>query len=310
MSTFNYRFTLEIQSTMSQASLPVRRGDTNRSLYITLTDGGSPYIIPRGYTAVLVGKKADGATISRSCIIEKDSIVRYDFTEQTSNVSGIVDCEIRVYAPVGEGEKPNMVTSPKFVMVVDERVVLDDDIAPSEDQMKTFDEIVTEEQRRKLAEESRFLAEEERMAAEAARNDAENLRVSAEVLREDAEELRVSAEAAREEAEVERNAELKRLSDEFRDALDLKRTRVVDVSIPAASWQGGASPYSQVVTIAGVTPYSKVDLQPSPEQLAVFHNKDLAFVTENDDGVVTVYAIGDKPTQDYIIQASVKEVEA
>lgn len=303
MSTFNYRFTLEIQSTMSQASLPVRRGDTNRSLYITLTDGGSPYIIPKGYTAVFVGKKADGAILTSYCIIEKDSIVRYDFTEQTSNVAGIVDCEIRVYAPVGEGEKPNMVTSPKFVMVVDERVVLDDEIAPSADQMKTFDEIATDEQARRLAEENRALAEEERV-------EAENLRVSAETEREDAEKLRISAEDARAEAEVERNEELKRLSDECEDILESMRTRLVNISLPAVGWQGSANPYSQVVTVEGITPYSKVDLQPSPEQLAVFHNKDLAFVTENDDGVVTVYAIGDKPTQDYIIQASVKEVEA
>jgi hypothetical protein len=44
------------------------------------------------------------------------------------------------------------------------------------------------------------------------------------------------------------------------------------------------------------------------EQLAIFHNKDVAFVTENEDGVVTVYAIGDKPTQDYTIQVSITEV--
>ena len=41
---------------------------------------------------------------------------------------------------------------------------------------------------------------------------------------------------------------------------------------------------------------------------AIFHDKDLAFVTENEDGVVTVYSIGDKPTNDYTIQVSITEV--
>lgn len=86
--------------------------------------------------------------------------------------------------------------------------------------------------------------------------------------------------------------------------------RLGEVTIYADKWIGSASPYSQIVSIAGVTPYSQVDLTPSVEQLTVFHNKDLAFVTENENGVVTVYAIGDKPQNDYTIQATIKEVTA
>ena len=51
-----------------------------------------------------------------------------------------------------------------------------------------------------------------------------------------------------------------------------------------------------------------MDLTPSVEQLAVFYDKDLTFVTENEDGVVTVYAIGQKPTNDYTIQVTITEV--
>lgn len=80
------------------------------------------------------------------------------------------------------------------------------------------------------------------------------------------------------------------------------------VTLLAAAWKGNAAPYSQVVNIARVTEYSQVDLIPSVEQLTVFHNKDLAFVTENDGGVVTVYAIGDKPQNDYTMQVSITEV--
>ena len=84
--------------------------------------------------------------------------------------------------------------------------------------------------------------------------------------------------------------------------------RLATVSLPASKWTGADSLYSQVVTIAGVTPNSKVDLLPSVEQLAIFHNKDVTFVTENENGVVTVYAIGDKPLLDYTMQAQITEV--
>lgn len=81
-----------------------------------------------------------------------------------------------------------------------------------------------------------------------------------------------------------------------------------EVTIYANKWVGSASPYSQVVTISGTTMNSQVDLTPSVQQLAVFYNKDLAFVTENEDGVITVYAIGQKPENDYTIQVTITEV--
>lgn len=84
--------------------------------------------------------------------------------------------------------------------------------------------------------------------------------------------------------------------------------RIAEIELLAAKWVGDASPYSQVVTIPGITIYSQVDLTPSVAQLTIFHNKDLAFVTENEDGVVTVYAIGDKPLNDYTMQVTIKEV--
>lgn len=80
------------------------------------------------------------------------------------------------------------------------------------------------------------------------------------------------------------------------------------VNLLAANWIGGANLYSQVVAIDGVTENSQVDLTPSVEQLVIFYEKDLTFVTENEDGVVTVYAIGQKPTNDYAIQVTITEV--
>jgi hypothetical protein len=80
------------------------------------------------------------------------------------------------------------------------------------------------------------------------------------------------------------------------------------VNLLAASWTGSGNLYSQVVSISGVTENSQVDLTPSVEQLVVFYEKDLTLVAENDGGVVTVYAIGQKPENDYTIQVTITEV--
>lgn len=84
--------------------------------------------------------------------------------------------------------------------------------------------------------------------------------------------------------------------------------RIGYVTLLASKWVASGSYYSQKVTVNGVTKNSQVDLTPSVEQLDVFHDKDLAFVTENDNGVVTVFAIGQKPTNDYTIQVTITEV--
>lgn len=81
------------------------------------------------------------------------------------------------------------------------------------------------------------------------------------------------------------------------------------VELLSAKWVGGENLYSQIVSIDGVTENSQVDLTPSVEQLVVFYEKDLTFVTENEGGVVTVYAIGQKPENDYTIQVTITEVQ-
>ena len=84
--------------------------------------------------------------------------------------------------------------------------------------------------------------------------------------------------------------------------------RISEVTLLANAWVGDENKYSQVVNIEGVTKNSQVDLTPSVEQLAIFYEKDITFVTENVGGVVTVYAIGQKPQNDYTIQVTMTEV--
>lgn len=71
--------------------------------------------------------------------------------------------------------------------------------------------------------------------------------------------------------------------------------------------------YTQDITdqLTGrITKNSKVDLQPTPEQLLIFHEKDVAFTTVNDNGEVRVCAIGIRPEQNYEnIQVTITEVD-
>lgn len=76
------------------------------------------------------------------------------------------------------------------------------------------------------------------------------------------------------------------------------------------SWKGAVSPFFQTVNMDNISVNSKVDLLPSPQQLEQFRSQELAFTTENDGGVVTVYAIGDKPSEDISFDVAIWEVVA
>ena len=85
--------------------------------------------------------------------------------------------------------------------------------------------------------------------------------------------------------------------------------KISTVTLPSNGWVGEASPYYQVVNITGTTENSKIDLNPTVEQLNIFHEKDITFVVGNNNGVITVYCIGQKPLNDYTIQVSITEVK-
>lgn len=76
--------------------------------------------------------------------------------------------------------------------------------------------------------------------------------------------------------------------------------------------EGFLDRYTQDITsqLAGkITANSKVDLQPTPEQLHAFYEKDLTFTTVNEDGNVRVCAIGVMPQNTYEnIQVIITEV--
>lgn len=91
------------------------------------------------------------------------------------------------------------------------------------------------------------------------------------------------------------------------DALD-DMFGMSELSLRASDWTGTESPYSQVVEVSGVTANSKVDLNPTGEQLNSLAANRTILNTANDNGTVTVYAVGNKPIEDYTMQVTITEV--
>lgn len=257
MNDSKYWISLGFQDTESSVSLRVKKGDTSRKVYISLTDGGMPYHISDGCYAAFTAEKPDGSKIYAECSIDECTIV-YDMndTPHLTTATGVVDCEVKLYGPDG-----GLLTTSKFKIIVDDTIYEDGDVVvppsrPTRVLMAPYPAAV-----------GQFLQVVE--------------------VSEDGTEVKLKAVNA---------------------VGGGSSAKIANVTLRASAWDGTASPYSQVVQVSGVTENSQVDLTPSVEQLAIFHNKDLAFVTENEDGVVTVYALGDKPTNDYTIQVTLTEV--
>jgi hypothetical protein len=85
-------------------------------------------------------------------------------------------------------------------------------------------------------------------------------------------------------------------------------TPEVNITLNASAWTGSNDRYSQVVSVPGVTSKSQVNLIPSVEQVEIFYEKNITFVTKNESGEITVYVIGQKPENNYTMSANIVEV--
>ena len=78
----------------------------------------------------------------------------------------------------------------------------------------------------------------------------------------------------------------------------------------STNWAGDG-PYTQAITISGTTRYSKYDLQPSAAVMEeMLTDGVIAIWIENNDGVLTAYALGAAPSSALTIQYIRSEVMA
>lgn len=77
----------------------------------------------------------------------------------------------------------------------------------------------------------------------------------------------------------------------------------------AANWAVyNISTYSQEISSRFFTANSMVDLQPTPEQLAIWQDDRLAFSAVNNGGTVKVYCAGGQPSSEITVQVKIQEV--
>ena len=91
------------------------------------------------------------------------------------------------------------------------------------------------------------------------------------------------------------------------DTINLLPKRT-SITLPAANWTGNTNPWSQVITVNSVTAHSKLDLQPTALQIVALQDSEITLMLQNNNGVITAWAIGNKPTQDYEMQVLITEV--
>ena len=84
--------------------------------------------------------------------------------------------------------------------------------------------------------------------------------------------------------------------------------KLTSISIPASGWGGSTNPYSQVVACSGVNANSRLELVPTPAQVVELQEAEISLMISNNNGVVTVYALNDKPTSDFIMDVLITEV--
>ena len=186
MNRSTYRFTLDLQKHRSQMSIAVFQFDSAVRLCISLTDGGSPYLIKEGGRAIFYGMRSNNTPLIHNCMIDDTGVIIYDFNDQTAAEEGITHCNIRIYGNDGE-----LISAPKFIIVAEERLVSDADVEMLKDSpLQALDSIQSTENDRVNAENARADAELERVNAELAR-------VNAELERDEAERSRAEAEATR-----------------------------------------------------------------------------------------------------------------
>lgn len=84
--------------------------------------------------------------------------------------------------------------------------------------------------------------------------------------------------------------------------------KMTTVTMLANSWIGSGNMYSQTVDCNGVNVNSKLDLQPTPQQIVTLQDAEISIMLTNTNGIVTAWSIGGKPSYDMTMDVLITEV--
>lgn len=137
MNDVIYNVSLDMYETQAQCMLAVKKSDNGRRINFVLTEGGRPYVISEGCSAVLRAKKPGGTVLFNNCVID-GNVISYTLTNQTSAAAGIVDCELML-----SGSDGKQLTSPRFSLRVEDTLYSDSEVE-AQDEFTALQKAITE----------------------------------------------------------------------------------------------------------------------------------------------------------------------
>ena len=132
------RVTLDLGATSSPLTLTAKQGDSVREIIVGFTNNGAVYPLEDSCTVVFTAEKPSGAKIFNECTLDGNN-ARYKFTAQTVSEIGAMKCEFKIFADMN---KPPKLTSPRFMINVEEPVFNDGDVPESSYEFNAISDIV------------------------------------------------------------------------------------------------------------------------------------------------------------------------
>lgn len=116
----------------------IPRGDTARTLVISLKNRGIAYAPDENCRAVFTALKPDGTVVFNEASVSEGEII-YPLSAQTTAVEGALRCQIRLY-----GHDERLLISPGFSLEISEAVCADEPIVESRDEVSALTALVTD----------------------------------------------------------------------------------------------------------------------------------------------------------------------
>ena len=301
------RITLDLQDTSSPITLSAKQGDSMREIICGFRDDNGPYKIDSGCAVVFTAEKPDGNRIFNECTVE-GNFVRYRFTAQTVSVLGALKCEFKIYEDMSQ---PPKLTSPRFMINVEEPVFNDGDIPESSYEFNAISDLVRKttisylEAHPAITDKTLSLEDN---AADAAAVGTAIQRLSESALHKSGGTM--TGPIAMGGSRVTGLGEPEAAGDGASKGYVDGKHFLVTVALPAAGWAGDAAPYTQTVAAPGMletdTPHYGVVYSGTAEEKGL-QKESFSMVDDLDTaaGSVTFTCFEEKPTVGLTIQLEV-----
>lgn len=135
MNTGNFKLSFDIHDINSQHLIRVKKNDSARRIYASLTDDGKLYYVTDDCTVVWKMKASN--TIFGACTVQ-DGGFYVDISPNATAEVGEFDCEFTVYGTI-DGTQGRQITAPRFTLMVED-VVYDDSIVEQTDEFTALEE--------------------------------------------------------------------------------------------------------------------------------------------------------------------------